>query len=167
MSGGGATFSVGQFGSDSFCVKHQLETIWHLYFSVLCIIKQFVKNDLPNSNESKNQQSLDIRFATRPHLRRRLLMIADMIDQAVAEGCSAHEAEARAIEQIRKLGQEVMTDWAEKFEQSVRDQAQAENPKLTNYLKKNAEMALDLWRDLRGRTTLAVRPTRSASAAVL
>jgi len=95
-----------------------------------------VKNDLPNSNQSKNQQSLDERFATRPHLRRRLLMIADMIDQAVVEGCTAHEAEARAIEQIRKLGHEVLTDWAEKSELSARDQAQAKNPQLIHYGKK-------------------------------
>jgi hypothetical protein len=95
-----------------------------------------VKNDLPNSNQSKTEQSLDERFATRPHLRRRLLMIADMIDQAVAEGCTAHEAEARAIEQIRKLGQEVLTDWAEKSELDARQHAQVQNPKLSNYGKK-------------------------------
>ena len=107
-----------------------------MYFLVLCIIKQFVKNDLPNSNQNSNQSSLDERFATRPHLRRRLFMIADMIDQAVGEGCTAHEAEARAIEQIRKLGQEVLTDWAEKSEPEARKHAQAENPRLINYGKK-------------------------------
>lgn len=63
-------------------------------------------------------------------------MIADMIDQAVAEGITAHEAEARAIEQIRKLGHEVLTDWAEKSEPNARRQAQAENPKLIDYGKK-------------------------------
>jgi len=98
--------------------------IWHLYFSVLCIIKQFVKTNLPHSKQRKNEPSLDERFISRPHLRRRLLMIADMVDQAVAEGCTAHEAEARAIEQIRKLGQEVLKDWAE-------------NPTLIKYGKKN------------------------------
>lgn len=63
-------------------------------------------------------------------------MIADMIDQAVAEGCTAHEAEARAIEQIRKLGQEILSDWAEKAEPEARKRAQAENAKLINYGKK-------------------------------
>ncbi len=94
-----------------------------------------MKDELPNSNQSKNE-SLDERFATRPQLRRRLLMIADMIDQAVAEGCTAHEAETRAIEHIRKLGQEVLTDWGEKSERSARDQARANNPKLIHYGKK-------------------------------
>lgn len=59
-----------------------------------------------------------------------------MIDQAVAEGCTAHEAETRAIEQIRKLGQEVLTDWAEKSELEARQRVQAENPKLIRYGKK-------------------------------
>jgi hypothetical protein len=99
-----------------------------------------VNNDLNNANQEHNpsEPSLDQRFATRPHLRRRLLMIADIIDQAVAEGCTAHQAEARAIEQIRQLGQEVLKDWAEKAEPQFRQQAQAGNPKLIDYGKKNS-----------------------------
>jgi hypothetical protein len=99
-----------------------------------------VKDELHN----QNQPSLDERFADRPHLRRRLLLIADMIDQAVAEGCTVHEAEARAIEQIRKLGEEVLTDWAEKSEPEMRKRAQAENPKLITTVKKNAKVAVHL-----------------------
>jgi hypothetical protein len=96
-----------------------------------------VKNDLPNSNLPKEQPTLDKRFENRPHLRRRLFMIADMIDQAVAEGCTVHEAEARATEEIRKLGQEVLSDWAEKSEPQACQKAQAENPRLIKYGKKN------------------------------
>ena len=99
-----------------------------MYFYVLCIIKQFVNTNLPKSNSSQNEPSLDERFATRPHLRRRLLGIADMIDQAVAEGCTVHAAEARALQQIRKLGNEVLRDWGEKCEQEARRKAQEENP---------------------------------------
>lgn len=95
-----------------------------------------MKTELPHSNQNEKEQSLDERFATRPCLRRRLLRIADMIDQAVAEGCTAHEAETRAIEQIRKLGNEVLRDWADKSEPQARRQAQEQNPKLINYGKK-------------------------------
>src|SRR5437667_11894580 len=94
--------------------------------------------ELPNSNQNQNEDSLDKRFATRPHLRQRLLAIADMIDQAVAEGCTAHEAETRAIEQMRKLGNEVLRDWAQKAEPEARRKAQAENGQLVNYGKKNS-----------------------------
>ena len=97
-----------------------------------------MNTDLPKSNQSQNEQSLDERFATRPHLRRRLLMIADLIDQAVAEGCTVHEAEARALQQIRKMGNEVLRDWGEKSEEEARHKAQEENPKLSHYGKKNS-----------------------------
>jgi len=131
-----AIISVGQALVISLCENRESETIWHLYFSVLCIIKQFVNTELPNENQ--NEQSLDQRFANRPRLRQRLLIIADMIDLAVAEGCTAHEAEARAIEQIRKLGNELLTDWAEKSEPEARLKAQQKNPDLINYGKKNS-----------------------------
>ena len=62
-----------------------------------------MKSELPAENQNKPFQSLDQHFANRPHLRERLLDIADMIDQAVAQGCTAHQAEARAIELIRKM----------------------------------------------------------------
>src|SRR6266446_4490146 len=48
------------------------ETIWHLYFSGLCIIEQFVRNELPSensTNQNRHQPSLDERFANRPRLR--------------------------------------------------------------------------------------------------
>ena len=93
-----------------------------------------MNTELPNSNPK--EQSLDQRLAQRPRLRQRFGEIADMVDQAVAEGCTAHEAEARAIEQIRKLGQDVLTDWAEKAEPQARPRAQAGNPKLIRYGKK-------------------------------
>lgn len=93
-----------------------------------------MNTELPNSNPK--EPSLDKRFANRPRLRQRLLSIADMIDQAVAEGCTAHEAEARAIEQIRKLGNELLTDWAEKSQQDAVGKAQEKDSKLIQYGKK-------------------------------
>jgi hypothetical protein len=95
-----------------------------------------MKTELPESNDSGLPQSLDQRFANRPHLRRRLLSIADMIDQAIAEGCTADEAEARAIDQIRQLGNEVLTDWAEKSEPDAVAKAREKNPQLRPYRKK-------------------------------
>src|SRR5947209_5689936 len=97
-----------------------------------------MSNELLEPNQNRPEQSLDQRFANRPRLRQRLLSIADMIDQAVAQGCTAHEAEARAIEQIRKLGNELLTDWAEKSEPDARLKAQEKNSKLIDYGKKNS-----------------------------
>lgn len=93
-----------------------------------------MNTELLNSKKP-TEQSLDERFATRPRLRQRLLGVADLIDQAVAQGCTAHEVETRAVEQIRQLGNEVLTDWAEKSEPAAQRQAQEENPKLILYGK--------------------------------
>lgn len=93
-----------------------------------------MSTELPKSNSK--EQSLDQRLAQRPRLRQRFLDITDMIDQAVAEGCAAHEAETRAIEQIRKLGREVLTDWAEKSVPEACRRAQAEHPELIRNGKK-------------------------------
>ena len=78
----------------------------------------------PQNPESK---TLDERFANRPHTRRRLHEIADQIDQAIANGATADEAEAMAIEQMQKLGAELLRDWAEAKQQQALKQAQAEH----------------------------------------
>lgn len=95
-----------------------------------------MNNELPSDESANKARSLDQRFADKPHVRQRLLEIGDMIDQLVAQGCTAHEAEARAIEEIRKLGQGILTEWAEKSESTAVGKAQAQNPKLQPYRKK-------------------------------
>jgi len=79
---------------------------------------------------------LDERFASRPQVYERLQKIADMMDQAIIDGCTADEAEARTIEQIQKLGGELLGDWAnEKQQHSVRE-SQRENPSAIKHIKK-------------------------------
>ena len=95
-----------------------------------------MNSELPPNESTNPAQSLDQRFADKPHVRRRLLEIANMIDELVAQGCTAHEAEARAIEEIRKLGQGILTEWAEKSESAALAKARAQNPKLQPYRKK-------------------------------
>ena len=94
-----------------------------------------MNNELP-AKEPKQTLSLDERYADKPHMRERLLEIADMIDELVAQGCTAHEAEARAIEEIRKLGNGILTEWAQKSESAAVAKAHAQDPKLQPYRKK-------------------------------
>ena len=61
-----------------------------------------------------------------------------MIDALVAQGCTAHEAEARAIEQVRQLGNGILTEWAQKSEVAAAAKAQANDPKLRPYRKENS-----------------------------
>ena len=95
-------------------------------------------NDELRSQSPNHASSLDERYADKPHLRKRLLEIADMIDELVARGCTAHEAEARAIEEIRKLGNGILTEWAEKSEAAAVAKARAQDAKLQPYRKKKS-----------------------------
>jgi hypothetical protein len=94
-----------------------------------------MNNELP-SKEPNQTRSLDERYSDKPHMRQRLLEIADMIDELVAQGCTAHQAEARAIEEIRKLGKGILTEWAQKSEWAAVAKARAQDPKLQPYRKK-------------------------------
>ena len=79
---------------------------------------------------------LDERFASRPQVYERLQKIADMMDQAMVEGCTADEAEALAMEQIQKLGGELLGDWASEKQQRSVAESQRENPSAIKHIKK-------------------------------
>jgi hypothetical protein len=79
---------------------------------------------------------LDERFARRPHVYDRLHRIADMMDQAIAEGATADEAEERAIEELRQLGGDVLTDWSQARQSQSVAQARAEQPEAIRHIKK-------------------------------
>lgn len=83
-----------------------------------------------------NQESLDARFAKRPHAYARLQQIADMMDQAISQGCTADEAEAQAVEQIRHLGRELLCDWAQEKQQHSLAAARLEHPQASKHSKK-------------------------------
>jgi hypothetical protein len=97
-----------------------------------------MNNELPSEKPRQQPRSLDQCFADKPHLRERLLEISDLIDTLVAQGCTAHEAEAKAIEQVRKLGNGLLTQWAEQSEAAAAAKAQVAIPQLRPYRKKNS-----------------------------
>ena len=93
-----------------------------------------MNDELPQPN--RERKTLDQRFARRPHTYRRLQEIADQMDQAIANGATADQAEAIAIEQIQKLGGEMLQDWAEAKQQQALTQAQADHPRSIKHIKK-------------------------------
>ena len=93
-----------------------------------------MNEELPNNK--KPLLPLDARFASRPQVYTRLQKIADMMDQAIAEGCTADEAETRAMEQIQKLGGELLGDWAGEKQQHSVAESQRENPSAIKHIKK-------------------------------
>lgn len=92
-------------------------------------------NDEPSKSE-RAVPSLDARFDSRPGVRDRLHEVADMMDQAIAKGATADEAEALAIEQLQKLGADIMTDWAREQQQVSLQKAQEKNPSAIRHIKK-------------------------------
>jgi hypothetical protein len=92
-----------------------------------------MNDELPRT---KRTRSLDERFAKRPHTYRRLHEIADLMDQALARGATADEAEAIAVEQIRKLGSELLGDWAQVRHDQALEQAREDHPQSGKHIKK-------------------------------
>jgi hypothetical protein len=85
-----------------------------------------------------NKHSLEQRMAKRPHVLARFHAIADMMDQAVAAGSTADEAETRAIEQVQHLGQELLGDWAQEQQAGSLARARAQHPKAIKHIKKKS-----------------------------
>lgn len=86
--------------------------------------------------EKPTTKTLDERFTNRPHTYRRLQQIADQMDQAIANGATADEAEAMAIEQLQKLGGEMLADWAQAKQEDALKQARANHPESIKHIKK-------------------------------
>ena len=92
------------------------------------------------SDELRKQKgttkTLDERFANRPHTYWRLQEIADLMDQAIAKGATADEAEAMAIGQLQKLGGEMLADWAEAKQQDALKRARTKHQESIKHIKK-------------------------------
>lgn len=80
---------------------------------------------------------LDARFASRPHTAARLHAIADLMDEAIARGATADEAEEIALVQLRALGADLLTDWARTRHDESLAAARAQHPAASRDSKKN------------------------------
>ena len=69
-------------------------------------------------------------------VKQRCKQIADQMEHAIGNGATADEAEAMAIEQIQKLGGELLADWAQARQQQALEQAQTEHPQSLKHIKK-------------------------------
>jgi hypothetical protein len=88
-------------------------------------------------NRSKTGKSLDERFAKHPHMYEQMQRIADMMEQAIANGASADEAEEMAIKQINDLGKAILTDWAKAKQERSLSELKEKLPRVIKDSKKN------------------------------
>jgi DNA-binding sugar fermentation-stimulating protein len=72
-----------------------------------------------------------------PRLKKRFNEILQIADNSSGELITADEAETKAIEEVRKLGQEVMQEWAENQHRKQVETFEKEN-KGRKHIKKNS-----------------------------
>jgi len=98
-----------------------------------------MNDELPlKSPDTKNRRRLEERLAQRPELLERLHQIVDTLEQSVADGCDAHDAEDRVVEEIRKLGRTVLGQWAEEAHAQIQGRVSEKYPQACKNGKKNS-----------------------------
>lgn len=93
-----------------------------------------MKHEPTKNSQHKN---LDQRLAQFPEMYERLQKITDQLEESIAKGMSADEAEEIAIVQINELGKAWMTDWANARHDPVVSEVRKEIPKAIKNVKKN------------------------------
>lgn len=93
-----------------------------------------MKNEL---SKSGTKESLDERLSKHPRTRERFKRIVDQMEQAIANGATADEAEEMAIKQINELGRAMMTDWAKARHDLSVEEVRQEKPSTIRDSKKN------------------------------
>lgn len=98
-----------------------------------------MNDELPlKSPHTKTRRRLEERLAQRPELLERLHEIVDTLEQSVADGCDAHDAEDRVVDEIRKLGRTVLGRWAQEANEQIQGQVTTEHPQACKNGKKNS-----------------------------
>ena len=78
------------------------------------------------------------KLSSTPALRKRFEEILNIAHNTSGDLITADEAEAKAIEEIRKLGQETLKEWAVSQHEKVIENAKKDNPKIKKHIKKNS-----------------------------
>ena len=90
----------------------------------------------------QNNESLEKRLDKHPHLKNRIEQMLKIVEDADGDLEKADEAEKRVIEELRRMGNEVMSDWARNKEKKGAEESNKKGFKKNG--KKN-NMAYQLW----------------------
>ena len=116
--------------------------------------------------KSKTQKSLDERFSKHPEMYDQMHRIADEMEQAIAGGMTADEAEQMAIQRINELGRAMLSDWARARHQRSVQEVREQKPSVIRDSKKT-ELAHDLWHGGDSRADTAAESAGSSYSAIL
>jgi hypothetical protein len=98
-----------------------------------------MKNELPlKSPQSTHRLPLEERLAKRPELLDRLHAIVDTLEGSVRERCDAHDTEDRVVDEVRKLGQTMLDQWAQEANAQIQAEVPTQHPKAIKNGKKNS-----------------------------
>ena len=95
-----------------------------------------MKEHLPSAPK-KSTEELVQQLEEHPQLRERLEAILAIVKQEGGQCESADAAEFALIQEIRKLGNQALTEWAGHGQTKAVEQARAENPRAKRHSKKN------------------------------
>jgi hypothetical protein len=73
-----------------------------------------------------------------PKLKKRFNDILNVAENTSGELITADEAELKAIEEVRKLGQELMEEWANNQHKKQVEELKKNHPNREKYIKKNS-----------------------------
>jgi hypothetical protein len=82
----------------------------------------------PETSAPMRKRILDERLADSVHVDKRVQRIVDLMEQALAQGFTADEAEKMALEQVNKFGNDMWSDRAIGQEKASLDKAKHEDP---------------------------------------
>jgi hypothetical protein len=93
-----------------------------------------MKDELPKFGTKK---SLDERLAKHPHFYEQVQRITEQMEQSIANGATADQAEEMAIQQINELGRALLIDWAKARQERSVAEVQRDKPSAIRDSKKN------------------------------
>ena len=127
-----------------------------------------MNDELPlKSPGTKHRRRLEERLAHRPELLERLHEMIDTLEQSVADGCDAHDAEDRVVDEIRKLGRTVLGQWAQEANAQIQEGVSTQHPQACKNGKKTGEVVEHSGVDRGGGKTMAVGSAGPGIEAVL
>lgn len=84
------------------------------------------------------KKSFEERVIAHPELRARFEQILELVEDVDEQITTADEAEERAIEEVRRLGSEILHDWAVHRSSQADKRTLREKPKANSNGKKNS-----------------------------
>lgn len=89
-------------------------------------------------NKEEQLKILVARIQAQPGLEKRIEAILDIMENKSGEFLTADEAEGKAIEEIQKLGQELLKGWAVNQQDQAVKKAEQTHPSAKKHGKKNS-----------------------------